>query len=391
MKRKILNNWYEINNKTDVPEVLIYGYIGQWDEVDFVSFQANIKELAKTHNSINIRIHSGGGSVIDGLSIYDCLVTSGLDRTVIIDGIAASMGSVLSQAATKGKRKMHENGALMIHRVKGAGYGNTDDLRAYADLVEDREKRIKQIFVTSTGQDAATVDAWFAKNTDWWINAEQALELGLIDEIIKGDADTPGLPVNKLQKMGEHAAYEALKNTLTNTNKFSDNNMNKLQILVMAALAARGISVVENATEEQVASHVTNALKAADDKINELTGKLKQTGIDQADALVNSAIAAGKIKKDDAEAIKDYKELALSNYALAVKTLDKIQGTEAAPKNVIVNIGTTDSDKKKEGDPENRENWTFSDYRKKDPKALADMDVNDNEKYQKLFKAEYSK
>lgn len=390
MAKKALDNWYQITNQTDVPELLIYGYIGEWDEVDFVRFQAAIKELAKTNNRVTVRIHSGGGSVIDGLPIYDCLVTSGMERDVIIDGMAASMASVLSQSASKGRRLMHENGTIMIHRVKGGTYGNSDDLRAYADLVEDREKRIKQIFVKNTGQDAATVDVWFAKNTDWWINAEQALELGLIDEILKGDTDAPGLPFNKLQKMGEKNAHEALKNAFTISNL--DKNMNKIQIFVMAALAARGINVAENATEDQVAAHLTRALKDADDLLADLKNKLSLKDKERADSLVATAKAGGKLKEDDTEGAKDIHDLALVNYALAARTVDKMQGAAApAPKNVIVNIGTGDSGKKTENDPENRNNWTFGDYRQKDPKGLENMYQSDNEQWQKLYNAEYKK
>lgn len=387
MSKKTVKDWYKITNQAAMPELLIYGYIGPWDEIDYVGFQAEIKTLVTAgHKQIKMRIHCGGGSVIEGLPIYDCLNTSGLDRIVEIEGMAASMASVLAQAASPGKRRIHESGTIMIHRVKGSEWGNADELRAYADLIDDREKRIKQIFIKNTGQTAETVDGWFAKNTDFWVNAEQALALGLVDEIIKAPADAQVLPFNKLEKMTEKAAYEALSNSLNSHDKSQNNNMEKLQVLIMAALAARGISVAENATEQQTANHVTNAFKALDDKVTELQNKLKEQAEAQADALCNAAKTAGKYKADDAEGLKELKELAIANYSAAAKMVDKLPGAGKSeqPKNVTVNVTTTDSGKKSDADPENRENWSFEDYQKNDPAALAKMQDEEPERFEKL-------
>lgn len=384
MNKKVVDNWYELRNEANAPELLIYGYIGQYDEVSFAGFASAIKNLST--KLLTVRIHSGGGSVFDGLPIYDALKSSGLDITIIIDGLAASMASVISQVAGKGKRKIQKSGNLMIHRVKGAEYGNSDEMRAYADMMDVQEKKIKAIFMETTGQPEEVVNAWFSKGVDFWIDAETALSLGLVDEII--DSDTQKLPVNKLKQMGEEAAYQALSNSLLNLTQNLKTDMNKLQVLLMAGLAARGISVVENATEEQTAQTVANAFKALDDKIASLENNLKTAAEAQADALVNSAEAAGKIKKDDAEGKKDLKDLALVNYAMAAKMVDKMPGV-VAPQNVVVNIGTA-AGTGAAADPKNEKaNWTFKEWSAKDVNGLLNMKNSDPTNFAKLFEAEY--
>lgn len=388
MSKKVVDNWFKVVNQADVAELLIFGYIGPYDEIDYISFQAAIATIKKNYTDVKLRIHCGGGSVFEGLPIYDCITTSGLNVTVEIEGLAASMGSVLSQAASPGKRGMRENATMMIHRVKGAQFGTFDDLRSYADMVEDGEKRIKAIFTNSTKQEASVVDGWFAKNTDLWINAETALDWGLIDYIIKDSTTVPPLPINKLKEMGEEQAFKALTNSLENLTQNSKTDMNKLQVLLMAGLAARGISVVENATEEQTAQTVTNAFKGLDDKITELENRIKTNNEAQADALVNKAEADGKIKADDAEGKKDLKDLALVNYAMASKMVDKMTGTATAPKNVVVNIGTTGGGSAT--DPKNdRSAWTYKEWSQKDVAGLQNMKTADPTNFAKLFEAEY--
>lgn len=385
MNKKVINNWYELKNEGLTPELLVYGYIGQYNEVNFADFSAAIKNL--NSKKLTVRVHSGGGSVFDGLPIYDALKSSGLDITVIIDGLAASMASVISQVAAKGKRTIQKSGNIMIHRVKGAEYGNSDEMRAYADMMDVQEKRIKAIFMETTGQPEEVVDSWFSKGVDFWIDAETALTLGLVDKVIDGDATK--LPINKLKQMGEEAAYNALSNSLENISQNLKTDMNKLQVLLMAGLAARGISVVENATEEQTAQTIANAFKALDDKILELNNKIKDNAETQADALVNAAEAAGKIKADDTEGKKDLKDLALVNYAMASKMVDKMAGTHVAAKNVVVNIGTGVGTGGPADPKNNRANWTFKDWSQKDSKGLMEMKVSEPTNFSKLFEAEY--
>ena len=371
MKRKKIEDWYQISNSFSEPELLIYGYIGPYDEVDFSSFQAAVKDIAKSHQRLTVRINSGGGSVFEGLSIYDCLVGSGLHITVIIEGMAASMAGVIAQAGHV--RKINRNGFVMIHRVKGFNDGDVDDMRAYADLVEQCEARVKAIYASKTRQSAETVDSWYAKKVDWWLSPEEALALNIVDEIIDiGQVD----PIEDiaLADLDEYAAYNLISNSIKNQNT----DMNKLQTAILACLAARGVSDVANATEDQLASAVNAEFKKLDGKIQKLENTISEQANQRVEDFVNAGKASGQIKDDEVE---DWKELANANYDLAVKQLAKVPVT---PKNVVVEVGVKTQSTDTKSDPENRDNWTFQDWSQKDSAGLAAMQVNEPEKFEKL-------
>ncbi|MGJ1366040.1 Clp protease ClpP [Sphingobacterium spiritivorum] len=372
MSKKIIKNWYEINNAADMPEVMIYGFIGPYEEVDYVSFVTEIRNLAIIHKSIRVRVHSGGGSVIDGLPMYDSLVSLFPTREIIVEGLAASMAGVLVQAGTT--RKINKHGQIMIHQVKGGTYGNAEDLRTYATLVDERQERIKEIFVQATGQPAETVESWFNRTTDWWINAQQALSLGLVDEIIDEGLQAP-VPENKL--VDERSVYDILSNSLKNQNQNTD-TMNELQKKILALLVSRGVVNLNNATDDQLIAAVTAELQKLENKITGFENSIAQEKTKRANTLVENAVKDGKITEEEQA---DWKDLANSNFELAEKQLAKIQ---VAPKNVTVSVGLTNSGKSNAAAADDRANWTYQDYAQKDPTALANMQTEDPEKFKAL-------
>lgn len=381
MKRKIVNDWYQVTNSFSEPEILMYGYIGPYDDIDFASFQLAVREIAKTHKSVTVRLNSGGGSVIEGLSIYDCLIASGLYITIIIEGMAASMGGVIAQAGHR--RKMNRNAFIMIHRVKGCEHGDADDLRAYADLVEQCEGRVKKIFVDNTGQTAETVDGWFAKKVDWWISPDEAQSLGLIDEIIDIDGAEP--IQRDLSTMEEQEAYNLISNSIKNQN--TQIQMDKMKIAILAVLAGRGITNVTNGTDEQIAAAITGEFTRLDTKVTELKNKLTEKDNQRVDDFVNAGKESGQIKDEDAE---DWKELAGANYDLAVKQLAKIPVT---PKNVTIEVGLKREQKGSQTrvsatQPANA-TWTYGDWEKQDRKGLMKMKSEQPENYARLWEEFY--
>ncbi|MGJ1363452.1 head maturation protease, ClpP-related [Sphingobacterium spiritivorum] len=312
--------WYTLRNVGNKPELLIYGYIGPYDDVDFIGLQSQISNLSNKHKELTVRIHSGGGSVIDGLPIFDSLHNSGMEITTIIDGMAASMASVLSQVGTI--RKMQSNGMIMIHRVKGTGFGTSDDIRAYADLVDDRETRIKQIFSEKTGQSTETVNEWFSKNTDWWINATTALELGLIDEIIESDKK-PATINNTFKNLNESKAYELLKNSITD-------------------LPQEFVQV---------------------DNLANIKNELHDVKQSRASLLIANALKEGRIKD---ERVEYFMNLAINNYEVAETVIAELP---EKPRFLNINVGLSSGNDPK-ASLENKENWTLDDYRKNAPDEL---------------------
>ena len=134
---------------------------------------------------IYLYINSPGGSITDGMAIYDTMQYIKSDVCTICVGLAASMGSVLLAAGTKGKRYALPNSEVLIHQplIAGGGLsGQTTEIKIHADhMVKTREK-LNKILSQRTGQPLDRIE----KDTerDNYMTAEQAKEYGLIDEIM---------------------------------------------------------------------------------------------------------------------------------------------------------------------------------------------------------------
>ena len=161
---------------------MIYDEIGNFG-VDAKSFINEIKQIPND-TSVLLRINSPGGSVIDGLAIYDAISRMPQKVTARIEGIAASMASVIALAADE--VIMSENSLYMIHNVWGGEVGDSDDLRKAADLMDKMGERLINIYVSKTGQSEEQIRSWMDEET--WFNSLEAQEAGfinLVEEPIK--------------------------------------------------------------------------------------------------------------------------------------------------------------------------------------------------------------
>lgn len=131
---------------------------------------------------ISLYINSPGGSVTDGLSIYDTMQYIKCDVSTICLGMAASMGSFLLAAGTKGKRFALPNSDIMIHQPSGGAKGQATDIMIHADHIIQTKKKLNTILSERTGQPYEVI----ARDTerDNFMTAEQALAYGIIDKVI---------------------------------------------------------------------------------------------------------------------------------------------------------------------------------------------------------------
>ncbi len=132
---------------------------------------------------INLYINSPGGSVTDGLAIYDTMQYIKCDVSTICMGLAASMGAFLLAAGAKGKRYALPNSDIMIHQPSGGAKGQATDIMIHADHIVQTKKKLNEILSEKTGQPYDVI----ARDTerDNFMSAQQALEYGLIDKVIK--------------------------------------------------------------------------------------------------------------------------------------------------------------------------------------------------------------
>ena len=135
------------------------------------------------HDDICIYINSPGGSVSSGFAIYDTMQFISSDVSTICVGIAASMGAFLLSSGTIGKRYALPNSDIMIHRPLGGAEGQATDIKIVSDRILLLRKRLNKILAKNTKQSIRKIE----KDTerDYYLDAKEALEYGIIDKIIK--------------------------------------------------------------------------------------------------------------------------------------------------------------------------------------------------------------
>jgi len=137
---------------------------------------------------ISLYIHSPGGSVTAGLSIYDTMQLIKPNVSTICVGMAASMGAVLLLAGAKGKRYALPNSTIMIHQAAGGFEGTAADIEIRAREILRMQARLRDIMAYHTGQPIERIER--DSDRDFFLTPEQAQDYGIIDEVI---GRTPGL------------------------------------------------------------------------------------------------------------------------------------------------------------------------------------------------------
>ena len=127
-------------------------------------------------------INSPGGSVTSGMAIYDTMQYIKPDVSTICIGLAASMGAFLLSSGAKGKRFALPNAEIMIHQPSGGSQGQCTDIQIQAEQILKIKKNLNRILAENTGKDIATVEKDCER--DHFMSAQEALEYGLIDQVI---------------------------------------------------------------------------------------------------------------------------------------------------------------------------------------------------------------
>jgi len=155
-----------------------------------------LRELANDANRpITLYINSAGGNVTDGLAIHDAIreiVARGIEVTIVVQGMAYSMGSVVLQAASTGHRLSYPHSWIMIHEpAKWAGWQSTSAAAQHLDRLKQMQAQIYQILATRSGKPLQKIIR-DTKRTDFYLDSAKALEYGLIDGIVDGAISSTG-------------------------------------------------------------------------------------------------------------------------------------------------------------------------------------------------------
>lgn len=171
------DDWYRIQNKAgESAKLYIYDEIGYWGD----TAKALVDDLkAVTGDTLEVHLNSPGGDIFDGLAIYQALKDHPASVTMRIDGLAASIASVIAMAGDK--VIMSPKASLMIHDGWTMSVGNADELRKTADLLDKQSGIIASVYADRSNGDA---NAWRnAMREETWYTAQEALDAGLVDEV----------------------------------------------------------------------------------------------------------------------------------------------------------------------------------------------------------------
>lgn len=175
-----MKSWYTIKAASDGTSaaIQIYEEIGGWG-ITAQQFADDLKALGDVSH-ISLNIHSPGGDVFDGIAIYNLLNKHPAKITVHIDGLAASMASVIAMAGDR--IVMPENALMMIHKPWGISGGNANDMRDYAELLDKVENVLIPAYARKTGKSAEALAAMLEEET--WMDGRECVAQGFADEVL---------------------------------------------------------------------------------------------------------------------------------------------------------------------------------------------------------------
>lgn len=159
-------------------ELLVYGEIDEWwGEVRSRDFAEQLQAI--TSDEIDVRINSDGGSVFTAQAIYSSLKRHPAKINVYIDGIAASAATIIAMAGDR--IIMPENAMMMVHNPMTGAYGNAEDMREVADILDKVAETLIAVYRSKTGLDDDKIKELLSKDT--YLTAAECLDLGLVDEV----------------------------------------------------------------------------------------------------------------------------------------------------------------------------------------------------------------
>lgn len=302
--------WFSIQGKaTDaVAEVYIFDEIGAYG-ITAQDFISEMKEYKDT--PVNLRINCIGGDVFDGMAMYNIIKKREAKTTAYIEGIAASMGSVIALAADE--VIMAENSLFMIHNAWGGAMGEAEDMRKTASILEKISGEIANIYERKTRLSLNRIIEMMDKET--WLNAAEAYELGFIDLISDSIKVAAKYDVSKFKNITTEQIHNKLNINVNNkkmTEELKNWFNNKVDEIVNSVKGA------DNKSEDVVTEvnvmlsdneEISNKLSSFEASVTDLNGKIVSleeeltstkgenetlsTEIERLNALLNKADAKG--------------------------------------------------------------------------------------------------
>ena len=189
------NSWYSIKALSrGTAEVLLYDEIGAWG-ITAQQFAKDLKAMGDL-SRIDLRVHSPGGDVFEGTAIYNLLKHHPARVEGYVDGLAASMATVILMACDT--VYIPENGLMMIHKPWGITGGDADDMRRYVELLDKIEDTMVMAYASKTGKGPEEIKSLLKEET--WMTGREAVEAGFADQITEPLAAAAHLNSKRMQE-----------------------------------------------------------------------------------------------------------------------------------------------------------------------------------------------
>ena len=281
------NTFLNIIPSGDTATILLYGDVGDGEKVDSGRVVSELLALSSTYQHIAVRINSRGGDVFEGMAIYNALRQADGDVKIYVDGLAASIAAVI---ALCGKPLyMSPYAKLMLHNVSGGTYGNAEELRQVASQMETLQGNLAEMIAKRCGMTADEVKATYMDGADHWIDAEDAVEMGLADGLF--DMDEPASVPQTTDEI-----YNYFNNRLNEPIKNKDMALiDDIQAIPSFKDKSDSSAVVAHIRELENKAVKAEALEQANAQYKAELAELKKK---ETEAVVDKAIADGKISKE---------------------------------------------------------------------------------------------
>jgi len=359
--------------------VKLYGYINEWGDNSARCFSERFEKAVADHDEIHLHIHTYGGSVFEGNLIYNTIKNCKKPVDVYIDGVSASMGSVIMLAARK--VYMAENAFIMIHAPSGYTEGTAKDMLGAAKLLRTIEANFKTVYAAKTGKSESDIALWM--DGDNWFGAKEAHGEKLIDGIVASVAKDVSVLESELKEFTAQTLYHRFAAELDNNNGKKESFMNKKEFIARYGLTG----VTENNSDAEIyaaldkkIAEITSAEKTAKEQAQ---AELKAEKGKQITTMVEGAIAAKKITAAQKDQFVKIGETA------GVEALQTALDAITPPKTITITSMLQGGGQSAAS--ANSANWAWDEWQKNDPQGLEALAKTDPEKFQALYDAKYKK
>ena len=369
-----------------VGELKFYGDISAW-WISGEDFTRTIEEMDSKFQKIVIRAHCYGGSVFEGNVMYNALLRCKAEVWIYVDGVAASMFTIVMMAAKK--VIMATNAFIMIHNPTGYVAGNARVVLGTHKLLLAMEKNFSKVYATRSGKTEKDVQKWFDGN-DHWFSAEEALAENLIHEIDE-PVVTEVLAIDKPTESGQeelmYGRFAALLQSeipIPQEKQQIDNSNMKKELIAKFGLTG----VTENSTDAEIQAALQTKLDAAN--------AAGQTQIKAAVEAVISGVekATGKTYEASLRAnlvsVGETSGLDILQSMLGLNQPSETPAAAAAPLAAaapvprVVSLGGTGA-----AGTETRASWDWDQWQEKDPDGIEALEKSDPESFKKLYNAKF--